>query len=238
MPFSRPMAIITILAVLFFLGMTGCQLEKERQVGQMVDGDLVNRAAFYDAIYAKNHGAAVNVPSPFLMEILASLPLSTEKRTALDIGSGNGRNSVYAAEMGYLVHAVDLSAEGIEQTRQKASLKDLSIHTHQESIRTFDLGFERYDLILLIDFPFASDDLWAKIKRGLKPGGIVIVKAVTTLQPHQDDETLDYVFLDYGRLKKAFKGFRVIKDTEGPAGTLWGGRKIMARYAAQKPSGM
>lgn len=62
-----------------------------------------------------------------------------------------------------------------------------------------------------------------------------VIVNVPIRQLHQYGETQDFVFLDYGRLKRAFNDYWVLTGIEGAAATLWGGRKIMARYAALKP---
>lgn len=199
------------------------------------EATLKDRATFYDAIYSLSHEPLNHAPSPFVVRMLETLPPASEGAKALDIGSGNGRHAIYAAQQGYEVTAVDISEVGLEQTRMKAESKHLAVHTVQRDIRQFDFGVNTYDLILLIDFPFESHDLLSRIRHALKPGGVLLVKAVSTLQPHQADELIEYVFLDREKLKKEFTRFEVLHDTEGPTRTLWGVEKIMALYAVRKP---
>ena len=77
--------------------------------------------------------------------VIAYFDLSTGKE-ALDIGAGNGRNSLFLARRGFSVVAVDISEEGL---RQFAGAHP-DLHPICADLDTFDIPGNRYDLIVKI----------------------------------------------------------------------------------------
>jgi SAM-dependent methyltransferase len=66
---------------------------------------------------------------------------------ALDLGCGNGRNSVYLAAHGWQVDAVDFSAEAIGWARERAAAAGVSVGFQQCSIFDTSLAAGSYDLV-------------------------------------------------------------------------------------------
>lgn len=192
-------------------------------------------ATAYDLIYAISHASPQPKPSPFL----TSIAPPGNGGEALDIGAGAGRNSIYLARRGYRVTAVDLSHVGLDLLRQQAALQHLAITTVPADIHQFDFGQNRWNLICLIDFPFAYKDLLPKIAEGLRPGGLVVIQAVSIHEPgprSSPDGSLHYTYMDRADLAIPFSGFAVLQDTDADEPTVWGVHAVMIRYAARKPS--
>ena len=59
-----------------------------------------------DAWYEKHRGKPAGEPEPFLVEMIARIPL---RGIALDIAAGRGRNALAIARAGIRVVAVDFS---------------------------------------------------------------------------------------------------------------------------------
>lgn len=199
-------------------------------------GDAV--ATEYDITYAIAHGRLLTTPSPFLVDMLGRARVLAHTRpTALDIGSGSGRNSLYLARRGYQVTAVDLSQVGLDLTAQQAKAAGLAVSTVRQDINNFNFGEGRWDVILLIDFPFPYRVLLPRIAKGLKPGGLVIVQDVSVHQPGttSPDGNLHYTFMDRRDLDAPFAGFHILHDEEANEPTVWGVQAMMVRFAARKP---
>ncbi|HVB40970.1 MAG TPA: class I SAM-dependent methyltransferase [Terriglobales bacterium] len=212
----------------------GCWAWQERGNASMAHGV----AQEYDIDYAMADAPLVTTPSPFLVAMLQRAhTVAGTARTALDIGSGSGRNTLYLARRGYDVTAVDLSKVGLDLTAEQAHAGRLAVHTVREDINNFDFGERRWDVILLIDFPFPYKALLPKIAAGLKPGGMAIVQDVSIHQPGtvSPDGKLDYTFMDRRDLDAPFAGFSVLHDEEADEPTVWGVRAVMVRFAARKP---
>jgi SAM-dependent methyltransferase len=189
----------------------------------------------YDREYAASHGALLTRPSPFLVRELRWEP-PHPGATALDIGSGAGRNSLHLARRGFHVTAVDLSSVGLALTRQQARAARLPVTTVRQDIARFSIGRRRWDLILLIDFPFPTRRLLPRIAAGLKPGGLAVIQDVShrERQVISPDGELRYTFLRRKDLHTAFAGFTILRDEQDRQPTLWGPNAIMIRFAARK----
>lgn len=191
----------------------------------------------YDLLYGMGAAPSALRPSGFLVDSVRLL----KPGTALDIGSGNGRNSLYLAQHGWTVTAVDVSHVGLDQTRFTAQRLGVQVQTVAADIHRFDFGHERWDLILLIDFPFAYRKMLPRIRQGLRPGGWILIQAVSEREREEMKKTRDhhlslpYTFMRRTDLDDAFAGFRVLHDDSGFFATPWGGHAWMIRYLAQKP---
>ena len=88
--------------------------------------------------------------------------------TALDIACGNGRNSIFLAEKGFTVDAVDIS--NIATDRLKG--RHPQIHPLCMDLDTWEIPRNHYQLI--INVRFLDRRLFPQIKEGLKKGGLLI----------------------------------------------------------------
>jgi SAM-dependent methyltransferase len=192
-------------------------------------------ATEYDLIYAISHAKMPQTPSPFLAALVARLKLGGG--TALDLGGGAGRNSIFLAQHGFAVTDVDVSRVGLDLAQQRAERQHLRIATVAADINQFDLGRNRWDLIALIDFPFPYRALLPRIAAGLKPGGVVVIQAVAQGQPglESPDKVLHYTFMARHDLDAPFAGFAILHNTLTEEPTVWGVKARMVRYAARKP---
>lgn len=100
-------------------------------------------------------------------------------QTALAIADGEGRNSVYMAELGLEVTAMDSAASGVAKARKLASEKGVSVDFRLADLRTWDWNAAQYDVIAAIFFQFAEpafrDQIFDGIEAALKPGGLLLL---------------------------------------------------------------
>ena len=145
----------------------------------------------WDSRYQKNLGGTE--PSPILMKYwgLASVG------NALDIACGNCRNSIFLADKGFFVDAVDISTVA---TKQLAG-KDPNINVICTDLDTWDISPKRYDLI--VNIRFLDRRLFPMICDGLKSGGILIFESFL-------DGIKDEYCLKQNELLHAFQSFRVV----------------------------
>src|SRR5436305_7817927 len=75
-------------------------------------------------------------------------PLTGE---ALDLGCGEGRNSLLLARYGFQVHAIDASSQGLQKLQQYAASQGLpSIECSVADVRTVQLAPNAYDAIVAV----------------------------------------------------------------------------------------
>jgi SAM-dependent methyltransferase len=218
------------LLSLGILMLAACKAREEPKESSLKDiGDE------YNVIYVATDRGPHVPPNDFLMKTIRETPgVSGQARSALDIGSGNGRNSIFLAREGYSVTAVDLSRIGLDLTKEKAVEEGLKIETVLSDINQFDLGVSRWDLVVLIDFPFPYQALLPKIARALKPGGLIIIEAVSVNEPQRRDQPMVFTHMRHSDLENPFRGFRKVYDQEALWPSVWGGQARMIRFVARK----
>ena len=99
-------------------------------------------------------------------------------KTALDIGSGTGCDSVYLLENGFCVKALDQDINAIEILKNKIrNLYQNKVTYEHTLIQNYDIGVNTYDLInASFSLPFCNKsdfvNIWKNIYKGLKSNGI------------------------------------------------------------------
>jgi len=168
-------------------------------------------------------------PNPFLKKHIRLLP----KGKALDIASGEGRNTVFLAQHGFEVDAVDISDRGLKKAQKLARDKGVKINTLLVDLDQYQIEKEQYDLIA--NFYFLRRRLIPRIKKGLKKGGKVIFE--TYLLEHRTLGTggpkQAKYFLKPNELLGLFKDFRILFYREGIF-KEGGRRKAVASLIAEK----
>jgi SAM-dependent methyltransferase len=131
---------------------------------------------FWNERYGQQEYAYGRAPNRFLESQLAHIP----NGKILFPAEGEGRNAVFAAELGWTVDAFDISAEGKRKAERLASERGVSIHyilgTWEES------GLKKpavYDAVGIIfnHFPrTVCQNYFIDFSQALKPGGVLILE--------------------------------------------------------------
>jgi len=90
---------------------------------------------------------------------------------ALDIACGNGRNSIFLAEKGFTVDAVDVSNIAVDRLKKRHP----NINTLCMDLDTWEIPRDHYQLI--INVRFLDRRLFPQIQEGLKKGGLLIFES-------------------------------------------------------------
>jgi 2-polyprenyl-3-methyl-5-hydroxy-6-metoxy-1,4-benzoquinol methylase len=152
-------------------------------------------------------------PSAFLREVIESSAWPLPRGRALDLACGQGRNSLYLAERGYSVVAVDISAVALQTDREKAEAKRLQIDWRQENLEQIDLGDSVYDLV--INFNYLQRSLLPQMKTSLRTGGVAIYETYLIDQKEFGHPKNPDYLLGYNELLDWFRDFRVLYYREG-----------------------
>jgi hypothetical protein len=94
-------------------------------------------------------------------------------------GEGEGRNAIYAAGLGWEVHAIDSSAVAQGKALAWAERKGLQIHYHLANLMDIELKDDFFDAIGLIyvHLPAYIRRVWhRKVLKSLKKGGTLILE--------------------------------------------------------------
>ncbi len=101
---------------------------------------------------------------------------------ALCIADGEGRNSVYLAEQGHEVSAMDASVVGMRKANRLADDRGVKIETEVADLAHYDFGVETWDLIVSIFCHLPSEmrrDVHRRAAAGLRHGGVFLLEAYT-----------------------------------------------------------
>jgi SAM-dependent methyltransferase len=157
---------------------------------------------------------------------------------ALDLGCGEGRHSLFLAQNGYTVDAVDISEKAIERLTSLSHTYGVEslVHPKTHDITHMNLPAHTYNLVVLsFVFPFMKRStitaLTRNVKQSLKPGGCIYISALTTddieyktyAENQQPIEPRTYYsqglqcycyFFEKHELKHIFQDFDIIDYTE------------------------
>jgi len=169
-------------------------------------------------------------PNSFLMK-------SVQGKTpgkALEIGMGQGRNTIAMARLGWDVTGIDISDEGIRQAETEAKKQNLTIHAILADANKFDYGIARYDLIYATFEHQIVTNNADKIVPALKPGGLVIIEGFEEDFSREISRPLGY---RVNELTRAFDKLRILyyEDAVGPADWNNGKPAPIARFIGRKP---
>jgi SAM-dependent methyltransferase len=173
----------------------------------MTTGDQVR----WDRQHAAGHGS--DHASGFLKEILLSDSWPIPRGRALDIATGKGRNAIFLAEQGFDVVAIDVSPVALDEARQRAAGKSLSISWQQADLERIELPEATYDLV--VDFNYLQRSLIPQIKAALKPGGHAIFETYLIGQEILGHPKNPAYLLRHNELLELFRDFRVLCYREG-----------------------
>ena len=116
-------------------------------------------------------------PSAFLK---SQAHLLRKGERALAIADGEGRNGVFLAELGLDVLSVDFSPLAQEKVRKLAAARGVTLRTEQADIETWTWPEAEFDVVAAIMFQFSKPpqraEIFAGIKRTLKPGGLLLLQ--------------------------------------------------------------
>ena len=125
----------------------------------------------WDQRYREGAYASRDYPSEFLKQQLLHL----KPGKALDLACGAGRNSIFLAQNGFFVDAVDVSSVGLERARERAETLGVSINwLNQDLLDGWKLPSESYSLIIM--FRFVALELLPVLPEILERGGSLIIE--------------------------------------------------------------
>jgi SAM-dependent methyltransferase len=187
----------------------------------------------FNKIYTSKDPGHATEPSALLISAVEG----RRPGRALDIGMGQGRNSVFLALKGWDVTGFDLSDEGIATARRNAEHAGVKINAIRGTEDAFDYGTERWDLIVFVyePFPITTAAYVERLHRSLRPGGLIVIEGFGV---EETVKNRPVTAIDPGRLLPAFKDFRILHYQDVVAVPDWGGpkpRRLLRMVAEKRP---
>ena len=130
---------------------------------------------FWEKRYNSKEYIYGSAPNAFLKSQLGKLPAGKLLLPA----EGEGRNAVYAAELGWDVDAIDFSEQGKEKALRLAKERNVYINYQVADLSNFEFK-QSYDVIGLIYAHFPAEwrsSMHQELANQLNSGGIIILEA-------------------------------------------------------------
>ncbi|MDD4928482.1 MAG: class I SAM-dependent methyltransferase [Gallionella sp.] len=106
--------------------------------------------------------------------------------SCLAVADGEGRNGVWLSEQGLDVLSVDSSCVAVDKARALALLRGVTMEVEMADLTQWVWPENRFDVVAAIFIQFAPpvlrDQMFARIRRSLKPGGVLLLQGYTPRQ--------------------------------------------------------
>jgi len=149
-------------------------------------------------------------PNAFLVEMIKGV----KPGRSLDVGMGQGRNTIYLAQQGWESVGFDPAERAVAAAEQQAKALGVKIKTHVARAEDFDWGTSQWDLIVLSYV--GGREYVEQVRRALKPGGMVVLEAF-----HRDATKTrpigGAVVFDSNELLKLFGDLRIVRYEDAAA---------------------
>ncbi len=156
-------------------------------------------------------------PTKFLHTHAALLAAGS---TALSVADGEGRNSVWLAEQGLAVTALEISPVGLAKARKLAAGRGVNVDFVQGDALVWDWPEQAFDIVMAVFIQFASPAerpaLFKGMQQAVKPGGLLFLHGYT---PKQLDyktggpPSADHLYTSE-QLRAAFAGWEILELRE------------------------
>jgi SAM-dependent methyltransferase len=168
-------------------------------------------------------------PNAFLVTMLKGL----KPGRSLDVGMGQGRNTIYLAQQGWESFGFDPADRAVAAAQEQAKKLGVTITTQVAKAEDYDWGNAKWDLIVLSYV--GAREYANQVRRSLKSGGMVIVEGF-----HRDATKTQSiggaVVFDTNELLKLFADLRVVRYEDTTAvGDFGLGNTRVVRFAGVKP---
>ena len=185
----------------------------------------------FNNIYSSSTPGFVTQPNALLIATVEG----RKPGRALDIGMGEGRNSVFLAMKDWDVTGFDISDQGLAVARKNAERAGVKLNAIRETDEAFNYGSDQWDLIAFMyePFPVASAAYVERLRKSMKPGGFIVIESFgeDATAPNRRPTAIDPA-----QLLAAFKDFRVVHYEDTVAMPDWGDRTKtrLVRMVAEK----
>ena len=119
-------------------------------------------------------------PSPLLEKFFSYAP----GHQAIDLACGSGRHTLFLAQNGFHVDAVDISSVALKRLKQRT--KDFNVTLYEVDLENFTPQKDKYDLAIMTNY--LDRELIDRTTKILKPNALFILE---TYMEHPENEKKD-----------------------------------------------
>lgn len=138
----------------------------------------------------------------------------------LDVGCGEGRNSIFLAEQGHIVDAFDISEAGIKKSKYIAQIKNVNVNFFVHDLGMYQFS-KNYDIILshgVLHLPAKSvrDNFISQMKLHTIIGGYNVIGIFTNRLPATPDNApFTNSLFEVGELPEKYNDWEILHHLEG-----------------------
>jgi SAM-dependent methyltransferase len=175
---------------------------------------------YWNKVYRADQAIFVHRPT----DLLVSAVKARRPGKAVDIGMGQGRNSIFLAQQGWEVTGFDPSEEGVRQARERARKLGLNLRALVAREEDFDFGTAQWDLIVMTYVRRLRPGDADRFARALRPQGIFVYENNNV---GKQNELLEY-----------FLAWRILHFEDLDTNSDWHPERIarVERLVAEKPA--
>jgi SAM-dependent methyltransferase len=194
----------------------------------------------WDERYSEEGYIYGTAPNDFLAANYQRMP----KGNVLCLADGEGRNSVFLAEQGYTVTAVDASSVGIEKGKRLAAERGVKVESIHADLAEFSIEPNHWQGVVSIFAhvpPPVRKRIHGQVVAGLVPGGVLLLEAYTPKQLEfgTGGPPVPELTMDLERLEAELAGldFQLAEEMERDVveGKYHTGRGAVVQLIATKP---
>ncbi len=215
----------------------GAELRRQGKAENEVASTIASLKATGDRTEIERWNRILTAPKPMFNTapnaFLVTMTTNLKPGRSLDVGMGQGRNTIYLAQHGWDSVGFDPADRAVAAAQEQAKTIGARITTHVARAEEFDWGDAQWDLIVLSYV--GAREYVEKISRALRPGGMVVVEAFhrDATKAHPIGEA---VVFDTNELLQLFKGLRVVRyEDTNAVGDFGLTDTRVVRLAAVKP---
>ena len=162
-----------------------------------------------------------------------------EPCNALDMGSSNGRNTLYLSQLGFNVIAVDNNPSAIDMLQKIVSEEGVAnikaqVYDINNAGLGVDYGFIACTVTLMFFDPARVDTIIADMQEHTLPGGYNLIVCAMSTEEHPCPVHFPFT-LRAGQLREAYEGWELIKYNEDLGAMHTGAQLQFATMLARKP---
>jgi SAM-dependent methyltransferase len=213
------------------------ELRAQKKSGPEIAATIASLRSIGDRAEIERWNRILTAPAPRFNTapnaFLVSVTTGVKPGRALDVGMGQGRNTIYLAQQGWDSVGFDPADRAVAAAQEQARALGVMITTSVTRAEEYDWGENRWDLILLSYV--GAREYAAQVLRALRPGGMVVVEGF-----HRDATKTQSigggVVFDSNELLRLFAPLRVVRYEDANAKGDFGQFDTrVVRLAAVKP---
>lgn len=169
---------------------------------------------YWDDMY-RNLTAPVAFGTGVSSEVVQVADLLPSVACGIDIGCGDGRNTLFLAERGCKMSAIDISPVGIAKVRQFAAERGLEVDASVQDIRHYTFSTNFHLMVSAGTLHLIEREYWrpffARIQEHTYPGGYNVIGVMNDLLPAPNDQKDFFIGLFHeGVLFEYYAGWEII----------------------------